>query len=348
MAGTYSRVKTWASGNTLDASDLNAEFDNILNNSDPDGIDDASTNATAMQATADPYPAASESLATDLRGELQRIRYVMKQITGETNWYVDPDTTMALLQTDKTYPYQRSKFVWTSDEVLTIEPGVYQHNGTSIQTVYWNSDITFTMGANGDAMDASKWHYIYLDDSAIVTKGTALLDNTCFANYSEADSDNVPAWSDTKHGWYGTGVSDAKLTDRCIYAIYSDSGSDFQEVFQSGDFVSYTADISDLAPSATIDDTYTDQALTMPAFATKARVNIYAAYVDTTTTVHWRVNGQAGAGFLIGGVAAGSTESYTVLDVVTDSAQKIEIKLSAAGDNTIGLKTQGWYFPIGM
>jgi hypothetical protein len=89
--GILSRVKTWAAAETLTASDLNAEFDNILNNFDPDNVEDASANATAMQATADPYPGSSESLATDLRGEIQRLRYVIKQITGEAQWYIDPD-----------------------------------------------------------------------------------------------------------------------------------------------------------------------------------------------------------------------------------------------------------------
>ena len=95
--GLLSRVKTWVAAETLTASDLNAEFDNILNNLDPDSVEDASADATAMQATADPYPGAAESLATDLRGEFQRLRYLIKQITGETNWYVDPDSTIAAL-----------------------------------------------------------------------------------------------------------------------------------------------------------------------------------------------------------------------------------------------------------
>jgi hypothetical protein len=97
--GILSRVKTWAAGETLTASDLNAEFDNILNNLDPDNVEDASANATAMQAVADPYPGASESLATDLRGEIQRIRYQLKAILGEAQWYIDPDNTIAGLHT---------------------------------------------------------------------------------------------------------------------------------------------------------------------------------------------------------------------------------------------------------
>lgn len=102
--GTFSRVKTWATGETLTASDLNAEFDNIITNATPAGIDDASADATAMQATTDPYPAGVASLATSLLGEIQRIRYVLAQITGETYWYQDPDTTIAALNQGQNPP----------------------------------------------------------------------------------------------------------------------------------------------------------------------------------------------------------------------------------------------------
>jgi len=96
MAGTFSRIKTWIA-EVLTASDLNAEFDNIINNLDPDGIDDASATEGAMQAVADPYPASVSSLATNLRGEFQRLRYLIKQITGEAQWYIDPDVSLATI-----------------------------------------------------------------------------------------------------------------------------------------------------------------------------------------------------------------------------------------------------------
>jgi len=92
--GLLSRIKTWVEGETLTASDLNAEFDNILNNLNPDSIEDASESVTQMQATADPYPGGSESLATSLRGELQRLRYLIKQITGKSQWYIDPSYSL--------------------------------------------------------------------------------------------------------------------------------------------------------------------------------------------------------------------------------------------------------------
>lgn len=99
MGANFSRIKNWVA-EVLTYGDLNAEFNNILNNFDPDGIDDASANATAMQATADPYPGdpPAVSLATSLRGEIQRLRYVIKQLTGEAQWYIDPDYNVTQLQ----------------------------------------------------------------------------------------------------------------------------------------------------------------------------------------------------------------------------------------------------------
>jgi len=96
MGATFSRIKTWVA-EVLTFADLNAEFNNILTNLTPAGVDDASTNAAAMQTTADPYPGGVASLPTSLEGELQRIRYLLAQITGEANWYVDPDITLAAI-----------------------------------------------------------------------------------------------------------------------------------------------------------------------------------------------------------------------------------------------------------
>jgi hypothetical protein len=85
----FSRIKTWVSNEVLTAADLNGEFNNILNNMDPEGIEDASASVSDMQATTNPGGSGSESLATDLLGEIKRLRYVVQRIVG-TYWYTDP------------------------------------------------------------------------------------------------------------------------------------------------------------------------------------------------------------------------------------------------------------------
>jgi len=90
MGALFSRVKSWISGETLTAVDLNAEFNNILNNLTPAGIDDESANATAMQTVAAPYPGSVISLPTSLQGEIQRIRFMLKSLGMGAQWYNVP------------------------------------------------------------------------------------------------------------------------------------------------------------------------------------------------------------------------------------------------------------------
>lgn len=96
---TFSRIKTWNTGEILTASDLNAEFNNILNNLTPAGVDDYSANNTEMRTVTDPYPGFSESLATSLQGEIERLRYQVLQlkksiqVSSITYWYEDTPAT---------------------------------------------------------------------------------------------------------------------------------------------------------------------------------------------------------------------------------------------------------------
>jgi hypothetical protein len=98
--GLLSRIKTWVEGDTLTAADLNSEFNNITNNLAPTYIDDDSATEAGMQTVVDPYPGSSASLATNLKGEIERLRYLIAQITGETYWYVDPDDNIAGMVSD--------------------------------------------------------------------------------------------------------------------------------------------------------------------------------------------------------------------------------------------------------
>lgn len=86
----FTRVKTWVSNEVLTASDLNGEFNNLLNNTIPASIEDYSADVSTMQSTTDPGGVGTESLATTLAGEIQRIRYAIKRIVGGAQWYTAP------------------------------------------------------------------------------------------------------------------------------------------------------------------------------------------------------------------------------------------------------------------
>lgn len=87
---TFSRLKVWISGEILTVNSLNAEFDNMVINTSLRGIEDASVNVAAMQATVDPGGVGTESLATTMLGEIQRLRYVIKRAIGGPQWYSTP------------------------------------------------------------------------------------------------------------------------------------------------------------------------------------------------------------------------------------------------------------------
>lgn len=122
MAYPWSVYKTWTTGEVLTAADLNNSFAAVISNAVPANIDDYSVNSTAMQTTTDPYPAAAESLATSLAGEIERLRYVIAQITGESNWYVDPDGTLAQVFTSSA-TFAGAK---TFSSAVTISPTTNQ------------------------------------------------------------------------------------------------------------------------------------------------------------------------------------------------------------------------------
>ncbi|NJM93942.1 MAG: hypothetical protein HC842_04105 [Cytophagales bacterium] len=76
--GLFFRIKNWISKESVKASDLNAEFNNIIDNLKPDKFDDYSLDVTQMQEVANPGATGSESLPTTLAGEIQRLRFAIK------------------------------------------------------------------------------------------------------------------------------------------------------------------------------------------------------------------------------------------------------------------------------
>lgn len=99
MGSNYNRLKTWGA-EVLTYNDLNAEFDNAEANSIPESIDDYSASTSEMRLQTDPGEVGTESAATKLSGELERLRYAIKEakshyglVTGSaamSYWYETP------------------------------------------------------------------------------------------------------------------------------------------------------------------------------------------------------------------------------------------------------------------
>jgi len=228
----------------------------------------------------------------------------------------------------------RPKFTWKDADEIYIDAGVYYHDGTSEQLLYWDSQITYQF----TSLAVSDWSYLYFDDSAIVTAGTNLITAAQLT-----DSITEPgAWSNTKHGRYNG-------EDLCFFAVFTDGSGNILEFWHDGgNFVLHGDEIADIS-AQDVDAAWVDAeaALTMPIFSTKAQIRLALNYIDTGGAAAWRTNGQTGTtGHVIGFCVDGHFDYHTV-DVITDSAHLIELKFSNGGDTIYGY-TGGWYFPNDM
>lgn len=105
MAGAlFGRLKNWKRGENLLFADLNAEFNNLLINLKPAKIDDYSLNVSQMQETLDPGDVGSEVLATSLAEEVKQLRYMVKALSGESQWYGPPAAAISDLATSLNLP----------------------------------------------------------------------------------------------------------------------------------------------------------------------------------------------------------------------------------------------------
>jgi hypothetical protein len=273
----------------------------------------------------------------DIKENLEWHKDILQMLCG---W---KDSTIATVGPSN----HRATFTHSDDDTITIGGGSYFHDGTTRQTVFWDSALTFDLGSGGtnalsDNLGADEWHYIYLDDSAIVTKGGPELDNTCFLNDTTG-----PTWSHSKHGWYGNTV------DKCVFAILTDADSDILEFFHVGDLVMFADSISSYSTASKPDDTWVDVTMSAPNFGQmKVETRFYGnsgADADLAQAF-WRTNDQTGTtGHSILYIDADEVnylEAHRV--VITDSSQKIEIKYDIAGDHLLQVNTEGWYLPNGM
>ena len=240
----------------------------------------------------------------------------------------------------------RSKYTYSTTSAILIDPGIYHHQGTTEQTVFWDTQLTFTFGSGGSNSDSvdlagADWFYLYLDDSAIVTLGA----NTILTNSEFVANITEPTWTVGSHAWMNG-------NDRCIGGFYVNGSNNIVEFFHDGgDQYSYADEIEDLALTD-IDDTWTDVTLTIPKFSTKASVTLHTADTAAGAAIscYWRTNGQSGStGHLIGSaVNSGDEAAMNECRVFSDSSQIIEVRKASAGLQRIGALTNGYYFPAGM
>jgi hypothetical protein len=294
-------------------------------------------------------PAVGNNIADDIPDILESLKFhwdCIQTITGGSS-----QTSTAKLVVGNHGQYQRANISWKDGDEIYLNGGMYHLGGTTDQMCYWNSQLTFALGsggsnANSDDLNASDWHYIYLDDSAIATAADNLITNAQILNSTEE-----PAYNHTKKGWYGPGTATTQTTDRCIFALRTDTDSTALEFFHSADLVVFGDDILSNISSENISASFgTDICtLTAPSFCTKVQASIKWDYVSAGSALYYQPEGASGSsGILVSRVEAGATTAVTVMPVITDSSQKIDLYESTGSNNTATISTTGWYFPEGM
>ncbi len=115
---------TRASGLTLTAAIYNTDHTNHITNSIPTAFDDYSANVGQMQTVADPGEVGTESLATDLAGELARIRFMLKEITGEAQWYVTATDSISGLAAAAGHVYTTTSIKYNATGAAAIRHAI--------------------------------------------------------------------------------------------------------------------------------------------------------------------------------------------------------------------------------
>lgn len=237
-------------------------------------------------------------------------------------------------------------------DAITLTSAKYHHAGTTSQIVYWNSLLAFNLGnlaAGGDNDDsssiaaASTWHYIYLDDSAIVTQGVGLIDADCFLN-----STTAPTWSATGHGWYNG-------SDRCIFAVRTTSGGGALEdmYHKGGDYVQFGSQITTALSAQNITDSFVDYDTYGPDFGDEAFVQLVFTgdYVSANTeTMFYGKGGEDGDGIHLFEFISGLNNYQSCqVTAAVDADQEIAVKEdTGAATHTLTAYLVGFYLPGGM
>ncbi len=261
----------------------------------------------------------------------------------------DSATKIATQQSIKAYANVsfevRAKFTDHSASIpftFLVDAASYKFNGTNSEFIYWSNRLTTVAAAPSGG---NTFMYLYLDDTAIAARTGMSLNRITDTSAPAALiwSETAPTYSQVKNGFYNG-------DDRCIYFGLSNTGNTtfIVQVHDGGDFVLYGSNIEDRA-LADLDTTWVDVALTIPEFCTKAQVAFKTFYnAGAGTELLFRVNGTNSTGHTVGETGLNTARQWNTLIVLTDSAQKIEIKHSVGGNDQAAVFTNGWFFPKGI
>jgi hypothetical protein len=216
MAGLYSHT-TRADGITLTAAIYNADHQNHIDNHIPSQMDDQSSNAAAMKVTVDPGEVGTESLATTLQGELERLRFAIGEIKGTAQWY---ETVLKNIDTVTTG--------------ITAGSTQTQAGATALTSDF--NEVTVS-GTDGDGVELPN----------------NVAGSFCFIKNSDA-AQTIQVWpasSDTVDGGSADAVDANALSFGKSRLYYATDGTDWQTVFDTSSTNATTITLADESSDTT-------------------------------------------------------------------------------------------------
>lgn len=172
MPGLFTRVKTWVKEH-LKTTDLNAEFDSVITNSVPLKIDDLSLTVSDMQATDDPGDEGTENQAASLEEEVQQLRFQLKEIIGDAQWYSSPAASLGTAFTFQGIPQQRI----LSGRIDSFNQPMFLVPDGTLNRLYLRASTTPLVGFINGAYSIFDTDLVATDISLAATS-----DNTCLVN----------------------------------------------------------------------------------------------------------------------------------------------------------------------
>ena len=192
MGGNYSLLVVEADGNLITAANRNAEHQNHINYATPAGLDDYSSSVAQMKQNTDPGEAETESLAKSIGGELERLRFAVKEVKGTTEWYPTPANSMAAIDSSIT----------SINGTLSTK---LSNTGLLIPGTIYNLGMTYAAGvfkitaADGTDLSASNYGCICVPGTtAGITKLLKVTVSQSFNDDAHASSDMASVlWRDS-------------------------------------------------------------------------------------------------------------------------------------------------------
>lgn len=140
-------ITTRATGLVLTSAIYNSDHQNHVDNNIPTSINDYSDNAAQMQSTVDPGEVGTESLATTLAGELERLRFGIKELkdvvhgSSLAQWYTSTTPTTA------NPAFATLAVTGTTDSTSTTTGALKTAGGLGVVKALWVGGLANVAGA---------------------------------------------------------------------------------------------------------------------------------------------------------------------------------------------------------